>query len=99
MVFARDPCYTPQHVRHVFAVGQKKGPIMPPHTPVLGQRYVHFTDHLRRMFGCRVHKVSIDAGFTCPNRGKFGSLVTRRCLADLGARIFVRPMNQFAEGF
>lgn len=32
------------------------------------QRYVRFTDHLRRTFGCRVHKISIDAGFTCPNR-------------------------------
>jgi len=41
---------------------------MPLPTPVSGQRYVRFTDHLRRTFGCRVHKVSIDAGFTCPNR-------------------------------
>src|SRR6266702_394713 len=61
VVFARVSCYTPQHVRHVFAVGRKKGPLMPPHAPGLGQRYVRFTDHLRRMFGCRVHKVSIDA--------------------------------------
>lgn len=31
-------------------------------------RYNNFTTHLRQTFGCRVHKVSIDAGFTCPNR-------------------------------
>ena len=39
---------------------------MSSHAPVLVQRYVRFTDHLRRMFGCRVHKVSSDAGFACP---------------------------------
>jgi hypothetical protein len=32
------------------------------------QRYLSFTSHLRQQFGCKVHKVSIDAGFTCPNR-------------------------------
>ena len=32
------------------------------------RRYVRFTDHLRQTFACRVHKVCIDAGFTCPNR-------------------------------
>src|SRR5215475_10855988 len=51
---------------------------MPPHTPVLGQRYVRFTDHLRRIFGCRVHKVSIDAGFTCPNRD--GTVAVGGCI-------------------
>src|SRR5436309_3852374 len=57
----------------------KKGPIMPPHAPVFsGQRYVRFTDHLRHMFGCRVHKVSIDAGFTCPNRD--GTLAVGGCI-------------------
>jgi radical SAM protein (TIGR01212 family) len=29
---------------------------------------VRFADHLRHTFGCRVHKVSLDVGFTCPNR-------------------------------
>lgn len=31
-------------------------------------RYHSFGRYLRRRFGCRVHKVTIDAGFTCPNR-------------------------------
>jgi len=30
--------------------------------------YYPFSRYLRRKFGCKVHKVSIHAGFTCPNR-------------------------------
>ena len=37
-----------------------------------------FTDHLRHIFGCRVHKVSIDAGFTCPNRD--GTVAVGGCI-------------------
>ncbi|AJE04401.1 TIGR01212 family radical SAM protein [Geobacter pickeringii] len=32
------------------------------------RRYRAFSDELRREFGCRVQRVSVDAGFTCPNR-------------------------------
>jgi len=31
-------------------------------------RYNSYHDYLRQRFGCRVHKVSVDMGFTCPNR-------------------------------
>ena len=31
-------------------------------------RYYSFSNYLRRRFGCRVHKVTLHAGFTCPNR-------------------------------
>jgi radical SAM protein (TIGR01212 family) len=31
-------------------------------------RYNTFTNDLRRIFGCRVQRVTLDAGFTCPNR-------------------------------
>lgn len=31
-------------------------------------RYYSFGRYLRQRFGCLVHKVTIDAGFTCPNR-------------------------------
>ena len=31
-------------------------------------RYSSFNRYLQRRFGCRVHKITIDAGFTCPNR-------------------------------
>jgi hypothetical protein len=37
-----------------------------------------FTDHLRQTFHCRVHKVCIDAGFTCPNRD--GTLAAGGCI-------------------
>src|SRR5262245_61308379 len=32
-----------------------------------GYRYYHYNFFLRQKFGARVQKVSIDAGFTCPN--------------------------------
>jgi len=37
------------------------------------KRYHPFSEELKKQFGCRVHRVTIDAGFTCPNRdGKVG---------------------------
>ena len=37
------------------------------------KRYRSFNRYLREQFGCKVYKVSLDAGFTCPNRdGKLG---------------------------
>ncbi|MDD5085943.1 MAG: TIGR01212 family radical SAM protein, partial [Candidatus Omnitrophica bacterium] len=30
--------------------------------------YNKFGNYLKKHFGCRVHKVTLDAGFTCPNR-------------------------------
>jgi radical SAM protein (TIGR01212 family) len=41
-------------------------------------RYVRFADHLRQTFVCRVHKVCIDAGFTCPNRD--GTVTAGGCI-------------------
>ena len=38
------------------------------------KRYNAFSDELKRTFGCRVHRISVDAGFSCPNRdGTLGS--------------------------
>jgi radical SAM protein (TIGR01212 family) len=35
--------------------------------------YYPFSEYLKRRFGCKVHKVSLHAGFTCPNRdGRVG---------------------------
>lgn len=31
--------------------------------------YRLFSEHLKTLFGVRVHKISVDAGFGCPNRG------------------------------
>ncbi len=33
------------------------------------KRYRLFSDHLKQHFGVRVHKISVDGGFSCPNRG------------------------------
>jgi len=41
------------------------------------KRYTTFTDELRLRFGCRVQRVSLDAGFTCPNRD--GNIGTGGC--------------------
>ena len=38
----------------------------PPTCARLG--YYPFSDYLKTRFGCKVHKVSLHAGFTCPNR-------------------------------
>jgi radical SAM protein (TIGR01212 family) len=43
-----------------------------------GKRYNAFSDELKRFFGCRVQRISIDAGFSCPNRD--GSLDTEGCI-------------------
>lgn len=42
------------------------------------KRYNAFSEELKRLFGCRVHRISIDAGFTCPNRD--GTLGTGGCI-------------------
>ena len=41
--------------------------IKPPAWRTAGLRYFAYNFHLRRKFGGRVQKVSLDAGFTCPN--------------------------------
>lgn len=42
------------------------------------KRYNTFSDELKRVFGCKVQRISVDAGFTCPNRD--GSLDTDGCI-------------------
>lgn len=42
------------------------------------KRYNDFNAYLRSLFGSRVHKITVDAGFTCPNRD--GSLSTGGCI-------------------
>jgi len=40
--------------------------------------YRDFNSYLRGVYGCRVHKISLDAGLTCPNRD--GTLGTSGCI-------------------
>jgi uncharacterized protein len=42
------------------------------------ERYRKFSRHLREKFGCRVYKVTIDAGMSCPNRD--GTLSDAGCI-------------------
>ena len=42
------------------------------------KRYTTFSDELKRRFGCRVQRISVDAGFTCPNRD--GTLDSEGCI-------------------
>ena len=52
------------------------------------KRYIPFSEELKRVFGCRVHRISIDAGFTCPNRD--GTVGRDGCVfcSDRGAGSF-----------
>ena len=47
------------------------------------------SDHYKETFGCKVYKLALDGGFTCPNRD--GTLDTRGC-------IFCTGSGEFAEG-
>jgi len=47
------------------------------------------SDHYKEIFGCKVYKLSLDGGFTCPNRD--GTLGTGGC-------IFCTGSGEFAEG-
>ena len=51
-------------------------------------KYRTLNDHYREEFGCKVYKLSLDGGFTCPNRD--GSLGTGGC-------IFCTGSGEFAE--
>jgi radical SAM protein (TIGR01212 family) len=41
-------------------------------------RYYDYNTYLRGLFGCRVQKITVDAGLTCPNRD--GSVATGGCI-------------------
>ena len=40
--------------------------------------YYSLNKYLQNKFGCKVYKISLNAGFTCPNRD--GTLGTRGCI-------------------
>ncbi len=42
------------------------------------RRYNDFSSYLRKRFGCKVQKITIDAGFSCPNRD--GTLSSGGCI-------------------
>jgi len=50
----------------------------PSPSPLNGKRYNDFNTFLRERYGCRVQKITIDAGFSCPNRD--GTLAYGGCI-------------------
>lgn len=45
---------------------------------MIKKRYNDLNGYFRKIFGCRVQKISIDAGFSCPNRD--GTIATGGCI-------------------
>ncbi|GAM08709.1 putative protein [Geobacter sp. OR-1] len=63
------------------------------------KRYNTFSAELRRVFGCRVQRISVDAGLTCPNRD--GSIGSGGCIFcggnGSGAKGIVRGISVSAQ--
>ena len=67
------------------------------------ERYYKFSKYLKLRFGERVHKVSVDAGFSCPNRdgkiSKAGCIYCDNRGFSFNSRVFSRPLQlQIEEG-
>jgi len=65
------------------------------------KRYYDFNTYLRNIFGCRVQKISLDAGLSCPNRD--GTLSNEGCIycnsrgSGTGAHAHGRSISQQLE--
>ena len=59
--------------------------------------YNKLSDHLRRQFGCKVYKLALQGGMTCPNRD--GTCGTRGCIfcAADGSGAFAQSGQSVAE--
>lgn len=53
-------------------------------------KYYALSDYLKETFGCKVYKIALDGGFTCPNRD--GTLDSRGCIFCSG-----QGSGEFAE--
>ena len=51
--------------------------------------------HYQEKFGCKVYKLALDAGFTCPNRD--GTLGTGGCIFCDGSGAFAERGNNVKE--
>ena len=62
------------------------------------RRFNSFTDYLKNHFGGRIQKLSIDAGFTCPNRdGTFGTGGCTYCDNDAFNPSYCRPEKSIGQ--
>lgn len=57
--------------------------------------YRSLNSYLKERFGCKVYKLSLDGGMTCPNRD--GTLDTRGCVFCSGAGEFAERGNSITE--
>ncbi len=59
--------------------------------------YRTLNEHYREKFGCKVYRLSVDAGFTCPNRD--GTLGSRGCIfcSACGGGEFAEAGNSIAD--
>ena len=59
--------------------------------------YKSLNEHYKEKFGCKVYKLSLDGGFTCPNRD--GTLGTRGCIfcSHLGGGEFAERQGSIKE--
>jgi hypothetical protein len=73
-------------------------PIFKEMNPYIGKRYNSYNEYFKRTFGQRVQKVSIDAGFTCPNRdGTVGSGGCTYCNNDAFNPSYCLPQKPVAQ--
>ncbi len=62
------------------------------------KRYYSFGDYLKEIFGKKVYKVNVDAGFTCPNRdGKLGTTGCIYCNNDSFRPSSCKPTKSLKE--
>jgi radical SAM protein (TIGR01212 family) len=61
--------------------------------PESPNRYNAYGRFLRKKFGCRVYKISVDAGFGCPNRD--GTISTGGCTFCSASSFVPRSANRF----
>ena len=59
--------------------------------------YYSFHEAMKRRFGCKVYKIALDGGFTCPTRD--GSKGTRGCIfcSAKGSGDFSEPVSQMEQ--
>ena len=59
-------------------------------------RYYTLNQYLRETFGCKVYKLALDGGMTCPNRDGtrvFNSFIMKKMLTGLIEPIFFCQKN------
>lgn len=61
--------------------------------------YNTLNEHYKEKFGCKVYKLSVDAGFSCPNRD--GTVGSKGCIfcSEKGSGEFVKNLNRITKEY